>query len=355
MLVDLGCNFMIQAVQNLPPTQRRLVFWGIMIFGVVALVLLTVWLVYGAINSQDARDSVSLVDGVTVSAYAQLPDNDAYPSSVAAGREDGVILTGSYKTGAIWALDAEGGVTELPGTRDAIGAVSALALATDGTIYVVDQEDYDPRTSGGDVKKIAPDGTIAPFATIDDERGFLSPHDVALDPAGNVYVSDRGRDEVWRFNPDGSGGVAWWKSPEVEGAKEYAPTGLAYDPANNAILITDSSLNIIYRVSLDGTTTEAIYQHGDRENAPIFDGITVTPDGTIYVAALSQDGIARVDGNELAYVAGLFRGPSDVDYSPTANALFVPNFDSGALVVPGLSPRLPFTVDIVKLASQGSN
>jgi DNA-binding beta-propeller fold protein YncE len=343
---------MLQRIQQLPQGQRRIAFWGIMIGGIVLLVLITIWLVFGAINSQDNRDSVALVDGVTVQAYGKLPDDDAYPAAVAS-MPDGTVLAGSFKTGAIWSLAADGTVAEIPGSRDVIGAVSGLTVAPDGMVYIVDQDDADPRTSGGSLKKLAVDGTITHFAGIDDGRGFVSPDDVAVDPAGKVYVSDRGRDEVWRFNPDGTGGIAWWTSPEITGATEYAPTGLAYDTAHESILITDGSNNIIYRVSLDGTETEVVYQHGDRPNAPVFDGITATPDGTIYVTALVQDGIARVDGDELAYVAGLFRGPSDLDYSPTANALYVTNFDSGSLVVPGLSPRLPFTIDVVNLASLG--
>jgi hypothetical protein len=344
---------MIQRIQQLPQGQRRIIFWGIMIGGIVLLVGITVWLIFGAINSQDDRDSVALVQGVTVKAYGSLPDDDAYPAAVVS-RADGVVLAGSYKSGTIWAIGSDGTVIEVPNTRNPIGAVSGLAAAPDGTVYIVDQDDADPRTSGGSLKKMSPDGTITHFAGIDDGRGFVSPDDVTLDPSGNVYVSDRGRDEVWRFNPDGTGGVAWWKSPEIAGAKEYAPTGLAYDAAHQAILITDSSNNVIYRVSLDGKNTETVYQHGDRPNAPVFDGITATPDGTIYVAALSQDGIARVDGDDLYYVAGLFRGPSDVDYNPTTNALYVNNFDSGALVVPGLSPRLPFTIDVVNLSAPAS-
>jgi DNA-binding beta-propeller fold protein YncE len=339
---------MIQRIQQLPQRQRRIAFWGIMIGGVLLLVLVTIWLIFGAINSQDNRDSVSLVEGITVKVYAKLPDDDAYPAAVAS-KADGTVLAGSFKTGTIWSLAGDGTVTEIPGTREAIGAVSGLTVTPDGTVYIVDQDDADPRTSGGSLKKLASDGTITLFAGIDDGRGFVSPDDVTVDPAGKVYVSDRGRDEVWRFNPDGTGGFAWWKSPEITGAKEYAPTGLAYDAAHEAILITDSSNNIIYRVSLDGSNTETVYAHGDRPNAPVFDGITATPDGTIYVAALAQDGIARVDGDDLTYVAGLFRGPSDVDYSPSAKALYVNNFDSGALVVPGLAPRLPFTIDVVNL------
>jgi len=342
---------MIQRIQQLPQRQRRLVFWGIMIGGVLALMLLTVWLIFGAISAQDDRDSLALAEGITVNVYAELPGDDAYPAAVAAFSAGGAI-TGSYQTGALWTLGTDGTATEIPGSRDAIGALAGLTAAPDGTVYMVDQMDADPRTGGGDVKKLSSDGAISPFAAIPDERGFVAPDDVTVDAQGNLYVSDRGRDEVWRFNPDGSGGVAWWTSPPVEGAQQYAPTGLAYNAANESILITDSSLNIIYRVSLNGENTEIVYQHGDRPNAPVFDGITAAPDGTIYVAALGQDGIARVDSDALTYIAGLFRGPSDVDYSPTADALFVTNFDSGALVVPGLSPRLPFTIDLVSLPAQ---
>jgi len=341
---------MIQRIQQLPPRGQRIAFWGIMAGGVLALVLLTVWLVFGSINSQDDRDAVPLAEGMTVAAYARLPDKDAYPAALAVRVSDGAVLTGSFATGALWMIGSDGTVTEIPGAREAVGAVSGLTAAADGTVYIVDQADADPRSGGGDVKKLAPVGTISLFAVISDERGFVAPDDVAVDAAGNIYVSDRGRDEVWRFNPDGSGGVAWWTSPAVDGAEQYAPTGLAYDVSTDTLLITDSSLNNIYRVSLDGATTTTLYQHGDRPNAPVFDGITVTPDGTIYVAALAQDGIARLDGDSLTYIAGLFRGPSDLDYSPATNTLYVTNFDSGALVVPGLSPRLPFTIDAVQLA-----
>jgi sugar lactone lactonase YvrE len=238
---------MIQRIQQLPQGQRRIAFWGIMIGGVLILVLVTIWLIFGAINSQDNRDSISLVEGVTVTAFGKLPDDDAYPAAVVS-RADGTVLTGSFKTGTLWNIAADGSVTEIPGSRDAIGAVSGLAITPDGTVYIVDQKDADPRTSGGSLKKLAPDGKITPFAGIDDTRGFVSPDDVTVDPAGNVYVSDRGRDEVWRFNPDGTDGIAWWKSPEISGAKEYAPTGLAYDAAKESILITDIYNNNIYSV-----------------------------------------------------------------------------------------------------------
>src|SRR3712207_9215667 len=60
----------------------------------------------------------------------------------------------------------------------------------------------------------APNGTITTFATIPDERGFVTPADVAVDSEGRVYVTDSGRNEVWRFELDGANGLVWWTPPE---------------------------------------------------------------------------------------------------------------------------------------------
>ena len=213
--------------------------------------------------------------------------------------------------------------------------------------------DTDPRTGGGSVRRMAPDGTITIFAESFDERGFVAPDDVTLDANGYVYVSDRGRDEVLRFDPDGSNGAAWWSPPLVEGVDAYEPTGLAYHPMLDAIIITDSVLNIVYAVPVsDSTLTETLYDHGSRANPPGFDGVTVTPDGVIYAAALGQNGVVRVEGGELTYIAGLFRGASDVDYSPLTDSLYVTNWNQTPLVIPGDRPQLPFALDVIDLSPE---
>jgi streptogramin lyase len=75
--------------------------------------------------------------------------------------------------------------------------------------------------------------------------------------------------------------------------------------------------------------------------------VTVSPDGVLYVAALGQQGIARVGAETLDYIAGLFRGPSDLAYG--SERLYVTNFDSFSLVVSAVGPRLPFTLSVVNL------
>ncbi len=337
---------MIQNIQRLGRGQRIVIF--ILIFGgaLMALIAVTVLLSLLTLNAGGNEPAVALLEGVSVREFAILPDNDAYPASVGVA-PNGRVYTGSYVTGAVWSIDSTGDVAELPGTRDAIGAVSGITFAPDGTIYIVDQLDADTRTLGGALKRIALDGTISDFAVMDD--GLSLPDDVALDSQGRVYMSDRGLGEIWRFDSDGGNAQVWWIPPEAAGETRHVPTGLAYDAANDAMIVTDSNLNVIYRVSIADASAEVLYEHGNREFAPGLDGVVITPDGTIYVAATAQNGVVTLKDGELEYVAGQFRSPSDVDYRD--GKLYVANFDSFSLVVSAVSPRLPFAIDVIELAS----
>lgn len=335
---------MLQNIQRLERPQRQLIFF--LVFGgiLLAIVALTILLVASSLNTA-RQEAISLVDGVSVRQLAALPDDDAYPSSVAAF--EGGVYTGSYATGAVWRIGADGTVSEVAGSRDAIGAVSGLAVAPDGMLYVVDQQDTDTRSAGGDLKRILPDGSIETVADLADDGGFITPDDVALDAGGRVYVTDRGRNEVWRFEPDGSGAL-FWSLPALEGDDvQTAITGLAYDAAANAMIVTEPERNTIYRVPVDGGEAEVVYQMAaNAEFPPGFDGVTVTSDGTLYVAALGQNGIVRVDGDTITYIAGQFRGSSDVDAGPDGQ-LYVTNWDQSALALPLVQPRLPFGIDVI--------
>lgn len=339
---------MIRAMQNFTVWQRRLVFFLIFGGGLVALVAVTLLLITNSLNSSKRQLSVSLLPDITVRQFAALPDDNSYPAAVAAA-PDGTVYTGSYGSGTVWSITPDGTVTEVPGTRDGIGAAMGLAVAPDGSLLVVDQLDTDPRTSGGKLVRVA-DGAVTTFA----ERGFVAPNDVTIDAAGRVYVSDSGANEVWRFDADGGNGAVWWEAPATEGkSPRPALTGLAYDPVRDAIIVTDPEVNDIYSIGVADAQAEVIYHHGDRENPPGFDGATVTPDGTLYVAALGQNGIARVDDGKLDYIAGLFRGSSDVAFA-APNLLYVTNFDQSSIVIPLVHPELPFALDVIELGQKPS-
>jgi len=344
----------MRSLQSMSVPQRRFIWLTFFVGGLLLLVTLFVLLSAGSLNSAARKPGTALLPSVTVREFAALPDDDAYPPAVAVGA-DGTIYTGSFASGTVWAISPDGSqIIEVPGTRDGIGAVSALAPLADGSLLVLDVNDTDPRTPGGRVVRVQ-NGAVTPYAEPDDGQGFLAPNDMALTPDGALFVTDGGRNEVWRFEPDAQGGTVgrvWWVAPAPANADQPRAflTGIAYDPVRDAILVTDPSTNIIYRVPLGDGSAEAIYQHGNRPYPPGFDGLTVMPDGTIFVAALGQNGIARLDGNELFYIAGLFRGGSDVKHDGQGR-LFVPNFDQSALIIPLIQPQLPFAIDVIELGA----
>ncbi len=341
---------MLQNIQRLPRGQRLLIFTLIFGGGLFVLAAITILLLRGTLTPSERSLGTALSSDVVVSQFAALPDDDAYPAALAVAA-DGRVYTGSYKTGKLWVITPQGQVSAVPTKGESLNAITGLAAALDGTLYIVDQSDNDPGTNGGSVKRMAADGTVTAFANTADETGFVSPDDVTLDAAGNVYVSDRSRAQVWRFNKDGSGGVAWWTPPKLEGVDHYAPTGLAYDTTKNAILITDGINDTLYSVPVDAPDkSELLYWHKGRANPPGFDGLTVTPQGVIYLAALGQRGIARLDGENLTYIAGLFRGPSDVDYA-APDKLYVTNWDQFSLAVTNSKPSLPFALDVIRFVS----
>lgn len=351
---------MTNVLQGLPLWQRRLLFWGLMAVMVVG-VLAIGWLVLVAMVRNSARLTPIVLDEAwQVREYALLADADAYPATLAIA-EDGTLYSGSYVTGAVWAIAPDGTLREVPNTRQQIGSVSAITLAGDGRVFILDR--ISPFQALG-IKIWTLEGeTLTLFAdyTGNREETLLLPDDLAIDSAGNLYVSDRGRDFVWQIDPDGGGGAVWWRNPPIANVQNYAPTGLAYDPARNALFITDSNLDALYQVEIgeDGsaTDTRTLYtrQMGNEPVAMGFDGISVLGD-KLYVAGLGNGRVGEFDLETgiMTYLAGNFRGAADVSVARDGR-VFVANWDQRSLLpVPvlvfevAIDPHLPFSLDMLE-------
>ena len=332
-----------------PPSRRRAIFLTLALLSAAAAILgFSVSLLLSALRAGEREMAQALLPGVTLSEFATLPDDDAYPAALASA-PDGTLFTGSFASGALWRIDASGRAYEIPGTRDALYSVSGLTVTADGTLYILDgaigagQGSADPA-----IYTLSAAGELGRFASVADAQ---LPDDIAVDAAGKVYVSDWGMDVVWRFSPGGAGEV-WWRPPAVSDTDEIDPIGLAYDATQDALLISDPIGGRVYRVPVGSENpradTEILYDHGGASSsAPGFDGLTVAADGAIYLAALGQNQLQRLSDGSITVIAAGFRGISDVVHHD--GRLYVTNWDQVSLVSQLVPAHLPFAIDVIEL------
>lgn len=325
---------------NLRRGQRLLLFF--FLYGGGLLLLLAIgYFAWDLLSGATPRSMAEpVVDGVSVSEFAVLPGDNAYPATVAVG-PDGRVYSGSYETGVVYEIDPDGTVRELPDTRVKIGSVTGISVNENGTLYVLDRLVSNPRSAGGALWRVVPNEAAQEYGTINDEQGFVSPDDVVVVPGEGVYVTDRGRRQVWRFR-DGGENTMFWEPPDA--LENFLPTGLTYDAGRDSLLITDSSENRIHRVPLGGGPGELFYTYEGGDNRITFDGISAAGDGAVYLAAL-EGGVGLLEDGAYTPLATNFRGASDVAYA--GGQLFVTNFDSASLVNPLIDPQLPFALDVL--------
>jgi ABC-type branched-subunit amino acid transport system substrate-binding protein len=134
----------------------------------------------------------------------------------------GVLYVADSENDRIRAISPDGMVTTLAGSgrrgfKDGppeeaeFNAPWKLALAADGTLYVVDGIAVFARGNHA-VRRIAPDGTVSTLAGtglpgLEDgpvvEAGFYWPEDVDVDTSGNVYVADGWGNRIRVITPEG--------------------------------------------------------------------------------------------------------------------------------------------------------
>ena len=316
-----------------------------LLIGAVVIVAMTWWVVGSAPRSQ----AIAERDGLSVREFVALPDEDAYPAALAIDA-DGRVYTGSYQSGALWAISPDGAVSEMADSRARIGSITGLDVAPDGALYILDR--IAPLESKGAVIWRYQAGELRSLVEIPAEPsiGLLLPDDIAVDSAGRIYISDRDPARVWRYSSDGRNLGLFWRPPADS---EAAPTGLAYDAGREAILISDSAQDAVYRVPASATdlasavdATETLFDDQGRQGYG-FDGIAVTPAGDVYLALLAWNRAGRLDQGELVMLARDFRGASDLVYDAARNRLIVTNWNQFSLGF-GTSPQLPFALDVIQ-------
>lgn len=216
------------------------------------------------------------------------------------------LLAGSLQSAGT--ADGQGSAAQFSGPE-------GVALDKAGNLYVTD-------TAAHTVRKVTPDGVVTTLAGMagqagsDDGQGsaarFASPRGIALDAAGNVYVADSGTHVIRKISPAGL--VTTWvgaagQSGNADGAANTArlnqPTRLTFDSAG-VLYVTDQN-QTVRKVTPSGVVSTFVTVQDvtfDRLHRGLT-GIAVDAAGYVYVAELT--GAIRKfapDGMPVAWGAG---------------------------------------------------
>lgn len=151
------------------------------------------------------------------------------------------------------------------GTAASFESPEGLAFDSLGNLYVAD-------TGNATIRKITALGVVSTFAGTADQIGsinatgasarFNQPSALCFDPAGNLYVVDRGNHTIRKITPAGvvttlagKADTAGHKDGGGIAALFNMPGGIAYEPVTKALFVADTGNRVIRKVTLTGTVT----------------------------------------------------------------------------------------------------
>lgn len=250
----------------------------------------------------------------------------------------------TYAGNGTFGFAGDGGAAKSASFADPLG----IAIDSSGNLYVADLWNYRVRkvgASAGNVSTVAGSGV---FSYSGDGGTALSaqlnlPGGVAVDGARNVYLSDTANHRVRKVDTSGNittvagNGQAGFGGDGGQGgaAQLNSPHGLAVDTAGN-LYIADTLNSRVRKLGTDGTITTVAGNGsfgfaGDNGaaasailNQPA--GVAVDKAGNLYIADTGNHRVRMVSGGTITTIAGTGVPGYVADLVPAVNAeLFYPN------------------------------
>jgi sugar lactone lactonase YvrE len=217
-----------------------------------------------------------------------------------------------------------------------------VAIDGSGNTYVVDAD-------SDTVRKITTAGVVSTFAGSPGQPGsadgmgaaarFNTPRGIAVDGAGNVYVSDTGNDTIREITPAGSvstlagtAGVAGMADGTGAAAEFSGPQGIGTDGSGN-VYVADSFNNRIREIAPGGVVTTLSGQtacgsaDGPASGAEFCRPFGLASDsvGNVYVADSENDTIREISAGMVSTLAGTVGTAGSADGTGTAATFSLPS------------------------------
>jgi hypothetical protein len=272
--------------------------------------------------------SVTLTATVTTSAGNPVPtsndgkvifydDGKMIGSENLTGSATATLTTASLTTGPHAITAAYTGNSNFAGSQfgdvQAVVPVSGLhdpwGVAVDraGDVFISDVDT-------GSVVGVTPTGVQGTIAS-----GFAFPSSVVVDTAGDLFIADTDNDQVVEVKPDGT--------QTTIGTGLSGPSGVAVDSAGD-VFVADTGNNQVVEVKPDGTQTTI----GAGFYFP--EGVAVDNSGDVFVADTGNNRVVEVtpSGTQTTVGSGLL-GPFDVAVDKTGDVFIADTYNSRVVEV----------------------
>ncbi len=265
-----------------------------------------------------------------------------YPSGVAVDGAGNLYLADQYNH-RIRKVDSTGTITTIAGTGEGgfswedspasqakLYNPSGVAMDAAGNLYIADQFSHSIRKVDATTKTITTIAGTRVYGSGGDggpatQAHLFSPHEVAVDGAGNVYIADTSNRRIRKVDAT-TGMIATIAGTGVDGfggdggpatlAQLSWPTGVAVDSAGN-VYITDRNSHRIRKVDATTKTITTIGGTGElgfsgdggpASQAHLYDplGVAVDGAGNLYIADSTNSRIRKINATTgtIATIAG---------------------------------------------------
>ncbi len=269
--------------------------------------------VYGQVSTFAGSGAAGAANGISAAASFNSPVSTVVDASgnVYVVDQQNFLIRKITPSGTVSTLAGSGafGYVNGTGTAASFNEPSGITIGAGGNLYLADE-------INNVIREITPLGVVSTYAGINNRPGFSNgtvstasfnfPFDIAIDGSGNMYVADEYFNLVRKITPGGivstlaGSGSAGSANGNGAAASFNGLFGIAVDAAGN-IYVSDSGNNLIRKITPGGTVSTFAGSgangsaNGNGAAASFYGpaGLKIDAIGNIYVAD---------DGNELIRV-----------------------------------------------------